>query len=126
MDLGTLLPPPHIRGKLTAVKLEPNAVATCFGDAAALANSKPVPDATGSYMAFEGNSVRFGKLTMANADLIVLDLDPADELDWNQDHYGDQLLAGSSKMTSTFGMRAYVKDYDKLARGGATPPPGGF
>lgn len=127
MDLGTLLPPPHIRGKLTAVSLEPNAIVTYFGDAAALADAKPAEGAEKSFMAFQGNSVRFGKLTMQDTDLRVQDLDPAVELDWNQDHYREQLAEGYAKSTLAMGLRVYVKDYAKLPRmgqtaGGATPP----
>jgi hypothetical protein len=125
MDLSTLLPPPHIRGKLSAVGLEPNAIVTWFGDAATL-NFKPGAETDRSYMAFQGNSVRFGKLTMQDTDLRVLGLDPADELDWNQDHYKEQLAAGYAKTTASLGLRAYVKDYAKLPRakeGTDTAPP---
>jgi hypothetical protein len=121
MDLGTLLPPPHIRGKLARVSLEPDAIVTYFGDGGASATAASSERAT-SYMAFEGNSLRFGKLTMANADLVVFDLDPNDALDWNPDHYKDQLVAGYSKITPAFGLRAYVKDYAKLARAAVTSP----
>jgi len=48
----------------------------------------------------------------------VLDLDPADPLDWFQEHYKEQLVAGYSKITPSFGLRAYVKDFAKLSRGG--------
>jgi len=117
MDLGTLLPPPHIRGKVTAVKLENDAIVTYFGDGGA---SLPPPTETGSYMKFEGNPVRFGKMTMESADLVVLDMDASGTLDWSQDHYRDQLVAGYSKITPAFGLRAYVKDFGKLPR---TPDP---
>jgi hypothetical protein len=53
----------------------------------------------GNYMVFRGNRVRFGKLTMENTDLTVIDLDPGDPLDWDQDSYQDQLVAGYSKST---------------------------
>jgi len=115
MDLGTLLPPPHIRGKVTGVRLENNTIVTTFGDGG---RSLPAPKEKGSYMAFQGNPVRFGKLTMEQTDLTVLDLNPADTLDWDQDHYKDQLVAGYSKITPSFGLRAYAKDYSKL--GGAS------
>ena len=80
-------------------------------------------------MSFQGNPIRFGKLVMESADLVVYDLDPADPLDWNQDHYRDQLAAGYSKVTPAMGLRTYAKDYNKLPRGGAAaysaaPPPG--
>jgi hypothetical protein len=51
--------------------------------------------------------------------LSVLDLDPADPLDWNQGRYKDQLVAGYSKITPNFGLRAYVKDFAKLPRSSA-------
>ena len=118
MDLGTLLPPPHIRGKVSAVKLENNAIVTYFGDGGA---SLPPPTETGSYMKFEGNAVRFGKLTMESADLVVLDMDASGTLDWSQDHYREQLVAGYSKITPAFGLRAYVKDFGKLPRTSPAP-----
>ena len=67
-------------------------------------------------MAFRGGKVRFGHITMDNADLTVLDVDPNDPLDWNQDHYKDQLVAGYAKVTPTFGLQAYAKDYAKLTK----------
>ena len=113
MDLGTLLPPPHIRGKLRAVKLENNAIVTYFGEGKA--PEETAAGAPKSYMAFEGNAIRFGKLTMDSADLVVYDVDADGELDWNQDHYREQLVAGYSKITPAFGLHAYAKDYSKLA-----------
>jgi hypothetical protein len=118
MDLGTLLPPPHIRGKLTGVKVENNAIVTTFGDGG---RSLPPSKEKGGFMAFQGNPVKFGKMVMDPADLFVLDLDPGDSLEWDQDHYKEQLEAGYSKITSTFGLRAYAKDYSKLGRGTVSP-----
>ncbi len=116
MDLGMLLPPPHIKGKISAVRVEKNAIVTIFGNGertASLSKEK------GNYMYFQGNSVRFGKLVMENTDLTVLDVDASDVLDWSQDHYQNQLVAGYSKITPNFGLRAYVKDYGKLSRSSA-------
>jgi hypothetical protein len=120
MDLGTLLPPPHIRGKLSGVSIEKGAIVTTFGDGG---RSLPRAKEKGSFMTLQGNAVRFGKLVMEQADLTVLDLDPGDALDWDQDHYRDQLVAGYSKITPNFGLRAYAKDYSKLGRPAATKEP---
>lgn len=113
MDLGTLLPPPRIRGKLTGVRLDRNAIVTTFGDGG---KSLGPPKEKGSYMAFQDSSVRFGSMVMNPADLTVLDLDEGATLEWNQDHYKEQLVAGYSKITPSFGLRAYVKNYSKLGR----------
>jgi len=113
LDMSKLLPPPHIQGKVTAVRIEKNTVVTIFGTGEAAAPLEP-----GNYMAFKGNKLRFGSLIMDNADITVLDLDPADPLDWFQEHYKEQLVAGYSKITPSFGLRAYVKDFAKLSRGG--------
>ncbi len=120
MDLGRLLPPPHIKGKVTAVRIENNAIVTIFGNPA---EPPAVPVEKDNYMSFSGNSVRFGKLTMDNTDLTLLDLDPNDPLDWNQDHYKEQLVAGYSKIANNFGLRAYVKDFSKLSRSSSAQPP---
>ncbi len=122
MDLGTLLPPPHIRGKLTAVRLDRNAIVTTFGDGG---KSIGPPKEAGSYMAFQDGSVRFGSMVMNPTDLTVLDVDEGATLEWNQDHYKEQLVAGYSKITPSFGLRAYVKNYSRLRRGGKEMKPAG-
>jgi hypothetical protein len=125
LDLGTLLPPPHIRGKPSGVRIDKDAIVVIFGDGG---KSLPPPTEKGNYMTFEGGPVRFGKLFMREADLTILDMDPGDPLDWNQDHYKDQLVAGYSKIKPNFGLVAFVKDYSKLglSRGArATKVPAG-
>lgn len=119
MDLGVLLPPPHIKGKVSAVLIGDNSIVTIFGDEAR-PNSATDPV---SYMSFQGNPVRLGKLTMENTDLTVLNLDSDDPIDWSQDHYRDQLVAGYSKLTPSFGLRAYAKNFAKLRHPPATPAP---
>jgi hypothetical protein len=108
------LPPPHIRGRLTGVRLAGNAIVTTFGDGGKSLGSPLEP---GSYMAFQGGAVRFGSMVMDPANLTVLDMDESGTLEWDQDHYKEQLVAGYSKITPSFGLRAYVKDYSKLGRG---------
>jgi len=117
LDLGTLLPPPHIRGKVSAVRIDKNVIVVIFGDGG---KSLPPPTEKANYMTFEGGPVRFGKLFMNEADLTVLDMDPGDPLDWNQDHYKEQLMAGYSKIKPNFGLVAYVKDYSKLGHSSGT------
>jgi hypothetical protein len=111
LDVSKLLPPPHIQGRVTAVRIENNQVVVMFGSGEAAA-----PLEKGNYIAFQGNKLRFGKLTLDDADITVIDLDPSDPLDWFQDRCKDQLVAGYSKITPTFGLRAYVKDFAKLPR----------
>ena len=119
MDLGVVLPPPHIRGKVSAVLIGDNSIVTIFGDETKPGSANdPV-----SYMSFLGNPVRLGKLTMENTDLTVLNLDSDDPIDWSQDHYRDQLVAGYTKLTPNFGLRAYAKNFAKLRHPPATPAP---
>lgn len=114
IDLGQLLPPPHIRGKIISVRLASNQITVIYGDGAnSLAADPPEP---GNYMLFRGNRVKFGRLVMENTELAILDLDPEDPLDWYQDRYKDQLVAGYSKITEHFGLRAYVRDFAKLPK----------
>jgi len=111
LDLSQILPPPHIEGKVTAVRLEGETLVQTFGG----------PDAKTryllhfkNYMSYEGGQLRFGKLTMDDADMILIDMDPGDPFDFYLDHYKEQLAAGYSKITPSFGLRVYVKDFNKL------------
>jgi len=111
LDLEQILPPPHIEGKVISVRMEGGKIIQIFGGSGA----KPVKNIrAGNYMAFKNNRIRLGKLVMNDTDLILIDMDPNDPLDFFLDHYKDQLSAGYSKLTPVSGLRVYIKDYNKL------------
>lgn len=104
-----LFPPPHLRGKLSAIEVRGNEIVLKYGG-----QFTPSVKMTGNYMAYRGARLRFGKLTMTNTDLMLIDMDPQDPLDFYLDYYWGQLAAGYTKITSTFGLRTYCRDYNKL------------
>jgi hypothetical protein len=111
LDPEQILPPPHIRGMVTSVRLRGNDIVQVFG--------KPQPSnfavqQSGNYMAFGRGELRFGKLTMHDADLIMIDMDPRDPFDFYLEHYQEQLVAGYTKSTQEYGLRVHTRDYDKL------------
>lgn len=111
MDLGLVLPAPHIQGNITAIRIEGQNLVEVIGDPAKT-QLKRVPAA--NYMAYWGNQLRFGKLTMTDADMILIDMNPEDPFDFDLDHYKEQLVPGYSKITPTFGLRVYMKDFGKV------------
>jgi hypothetical protein len=119
LDLEQILPPPHIEGKVLSVRMEGDNIIQVFGGS----DAKPVKNIrAGNYMAYKNNRLRFGKLLMHDADLILIDMDPNDPLDFFLDHYKEQLSAGYAKLTPDSGLRVYIKDYNKLHP--AKAPPG--
>ena len=111
LDPEKILPPPRSQGKVTAVRVHGNEIVQTFGSPQA---SNFTAKQRGNYMAFRHSDMQFGKLTMHDADLIMIDMDPGDPFDFFLDHYQEQLVAGYTKSTSEYGLRAYVRDYNKL------------
>ena len=112
LDPQTLLPAPHIEGKVTAVRLDGDNIVQGFGNPKAQSG----PEGLRNYMAYRGNQLRFGKLTMKDTDMILIDMDPKDPFDFYLDHYQEQLSAGYTKITPSFGLRVYMRDFNKLKR----------
>ena len=118
LDLEQILPPPHIEGKVVSVRMEGEKIIQIFGGS----NAKPAKNTrAGNYMTFMNNRIRLGKLVMNDTDLILIDMDPNDPLDFFLDHYKEQLSAGYSKLTLDSGLRVYIKDYNKLRPAKASP-----
>jgi hypothetical protein len=111
LDAEQIFPAPHIKGKVTAVRIQGNDIVLTFGSPQPSNFAAKQP---GNYMAFRHSDMRFGKLTMHDADLIMIDMDPGDPFDFFLDHYQDQLVAGYTKSTPQYGLRAYTRDYNKL------------
>jgi hypothetical protein len=104
-----LFPPPHVEGKLTSVFLRGNEIVQIYGTAPAHSAKM-----SGNYMAYRGADLRFGKLTMSDTDLTLIDMNPEDPFDFYLDNYKEQLAAGYTKNTLISGLRSYFRDYNKL------------
>ena len=104
-----LFPPPHTQGKLSSITIRGNEVVQQYGTAA-----EPSLQISGNYMAYRGGQLTFGKLTMSDTDLLLIDMDPKDPFDFYLDYYKAQLAAGYTKITPSFGLRSYFRDYNKL------------
>ncbi len=109
IDPAELFPPPHIHGRLRAVSIVGNEIVQEYGTQTA-----PTVKISGNYMAYRGAPIRFGKLLMTDTDLILIDLDPRDPFDFYLARYRNQLAAGYTKTTLSFGLRCYFRDYNKL------------
>ena len=126
IDPTEVLPPPKLRGRATAVRIEGDSIVQTFG-AGAGARLKPAA-ASRNHIYWRGGTLRFGKLTMRETDLELIDMDPKDAFDFSVAHYNDMLVAGYAKNLPRLGLRTYMPDYDDLKGGrrvasaGAPPP----
>jgi hypothetical protein len=117
-----LLPPPVVRGRLGGVQVRDTELVQVFGrrsESGAHPRVPPEPKAP-NYMFFQGGVLRFGKLTMTDTDLLIVDADPKDRFDFFLDHYNEQLVAGYSKNTPSHGLKVYMPDYSSLPHARAT------
>jgi hypothetical protein len=116
LDPQMLLPPPQIRGKLTRVSIEDGVVVQQFGAATPAKAIAPPDKRFTNYMYYRGGTLRFGKLTMRDTDLLLVDSDPKDHFDFSPERYNDQLVAGYSKNTRSHGLIVYMPDLSDLRR----------
>src|SRR4029450_11224467 len=110
LNPGLILPRPRISGRVTDVQIQGDQILQIFG-------TRPKAVAhqhSGNYMAYRGGQLRFGKLTMSDTDLLLIDMNQQDSFDFYLDHYKDQLVAGYTKTTPAFGLRVYIRDFNKL------------
>ena len=118
LDLEQILPPPHIEGKVVSVRMEGDTIVQVFGGP----DAKPMKNIRGgNYIAYKNNRLRFNKLVMNDVDLVLIDMDPNDPLDFYLEHYKEQISAGYTKTTPDSGLRVFIKDYNKLHPAKASP-----
>jgi hypothetical protein len=113
LDPARMLPPPHMRGRITAVRVHGDEMIEIFGEEK---RDSAAEQPHSNYIAYRGGTLRFGRLTMNNADMWLIDADPTDPFEFFPDHYNDQLVAGYSKTTASGGLRVYMPDYGKISK----------
>ena len=113
-----LIPPPLVKGHVGALEVTDSMIVLGFQPVAGAAvRPLPVPQPKPeNYMYYRGGVLRFGKLTMHDADLLIMDAEPEDAFDFFLDQYNAQLVAGYSKNTPDHGLVVTMPDYRK------TPP----
>jgi len=111
LDATRLVPSPRTTGRLSNAFIRGNTVVEVFGKGAGGAART-----RGNYIWFRGASIRFGRLTMSDADLKLIDMDPRDPFDFYSARYNEQLVAGYSKNTPDHALRTYMPDFADLSR----------
>ena len=114
LNPGALLPPPTIEGRLQSVSVEGDRIVQRYGPGRLPALKPPDPSAA-NYMYYSGGVLNFGKLTMTDTDMLLIDENPRDPFDFFQERYNDQLVAGYSKNTAALGLKVYMPDYHQVA-----------
>jgi hypothetical protein len=125
IDVTALMPPPKTEGRVQSVSIAGGLLTMHLVGAGAPTgrpDTLPLPSAK-NYIYFYGGTIRFGKLTMTNADMQLIDADPRDPFDFSPPHYEKQLVAGYSRNTPRKGLQVYMPDYGDLARRGAASLP---
>ncbi len=111
-DTQKLLPPPHIHGRITAVRVRVPDLEVVYGDAgdndARLAESH-------NFLKLTGGTLDFGKLTMRHTDLTMIDASKNPWFDLDLVNYQAQLVNGYTRMTAQAGLEIYMPDLDEKA-----------
>ena len=110
-----IIPAPRFEGKVTAVRIEQDRIVQVFGSQN-LAKPLAPPYQARNYIYHRGGTLRFGKLTMTDTDLEIVDKSPRDPFDFNLAEYNRQLVAGYSKNTPSHGLIVFMPDYFSLSR----------
>lgn len=104
-DTQRLLPPPHIHGALTSINIKPPDIEVIYGNS-------PNDDAElaqwHNFLRLKGGSVGFGKLTMRDTDLTMIDASQDVWFDLDLVNYQTQLTQGYSRMTPDSGLEIFM------------------
>lgn len=106
LDASRAFPPPRMSGRVAAVRVEEGGLAITLGDP----GMAPRPGRS-NHLWFRGGTIRIGRMTQTDADLLIVDQDPRDPFDFFGERMTRQLAAGYTKMRVDGGLTMFVPDY---------------
>jgi hypothetical protein len=116
-DTQKLLPPPHIRGQLTAVRIVNPDLEEIYGNAQ---NDVTRVEQWRNFLRLRDGTIDFGKLTMHHVDLIMVDISKSAWFDLDLTHYQAQLVNGYTRMTPQAGLQIFMPDLSEIPRNTAS------
>lgn len=111
LDTSKLFPPPHIRGQIASLAIQAPDVIVTYGSTAQ--NDEKELAKWHNFLRLRGGTVEFGKLTMQDADLTLIDASDDTWFDLDLANYRQQLVKGYSRMTPGNGLEMYLPDVGK-------------
>ena len=96
LDTAKAVPPPHIRGQLTSIRIINPDIQQIYGNAK---EDVTRVEQWRNYLQLRGGTIDFGKLTMRQVDLMMVDLSNNAWFDLDLTNYQDQLVNGYTRMT---------------------------
>ena len=111
-DTQQLLPPPHIRGQITSISVHPPDIEVIYGNAP---NDQAKLAQWHNFLRLSGGAIDFGKLTMHNVDLTMIDISKDAWFDLDLVNYQAQLVHGYTRMTAQAGLEIFMPDVDEQA-----------
>jgi hypothetical protein len=106
-DTQKLLPPPHIRGQLTSVRIVNPDLEEVFGDTQ---QDVARVEQWRNFFRLREGTIDFGKLTMRHVDLIMIDVSDDAWFDLDLANYQEQLVNGYTRMTPQAGLQIFMPD----------------
>jgi hypothetical protein len=106
-----LLPPPHLRGQLTSVRIINPDLEEIYGNTQ---NAITQVEQWRNFLQLSGGTIDFGKLTMHHVDIIMIDISNDAWFDLDLTHYQEQLVNGYTRMTPQAGLQIFMPDLDEL------------
>lgn len=110
-DPTVILPEPHKRGKLTSVKIVKENLMAVYGSAAIDVEKTAQ---WRNFLRLKGGTLEFGKLTMHNVDIAMIDVSSDAWFKFDLSHYQEQLVNGYTRMTPQAGLQIFMPDIDKV------------
>ncbi|AFL89435.1 protein of unknown function (DUF811) [Terriglobus roseus DSM 18391] len=110
-DTQRLLPPPHIHGHITSVTASDSDLTVIYGNAG---HDERNLAQWHNFLRLSGGNLDFGKLTMHQVDLTMIDASKDTWFDLDLVNYQAQLVYGTTRMTEKAGLEIYMPDLDKL------------
>lgn len=109
-DTTKLLPPPHIRGELTSVRIKSPDIEVIYGNSP---NDETKLAQWHNFLRLTGGTIDFGKLTMHHADLTMIDATKASWFNLDLVNYQQQLVQGICRMTPQAGLEIFMPEFDE-------------
>ncbi len=107
LNTTELLPPPHIRGELTKVRVDSPDVEAVFGDAA---QDLERVEMWRNFFSLKGVRIDFGSLTMHPVNIMMIDISANPWFDLDLVNYRDQFTSGYTRMTADSGLQVFIPD----------------